>query len=58
MACRSRIKPSAYATAKRRDLGDAEIAVISLNDIVESEAIRIAGDEQNEAIINWLQKNA
>ena len=35
--------------------GTAEIAVISLNDIVESEAIRIAGDEQDEAIVAWFR---
>ena len=35
--------------------GTTEIAVISLNDIVESEAIRIAGDEQNEAIVSWFR---
>ena len=35
--------------------GTTEIAVISLNGIVEIEAIRIAGDEQDEAIINWFK---
>jgi rod shape-determining protein MreB and related proteins len=35
--------------------GTTEIAVISLNDIVQSEAIRIAGDEQNEAIVSWFR---
>ena len=35
--------------------GTTEIAVISLNGIVVIEAIRIAGDEQDEAIINWFK---
>ncbi len=35
--------------------GTTEIAVISLNGIVEIEPIRIAGDEQDEAIISWFK---
>ncbi len=35
--------------------GTTEIAVISLNDIVELEPIRIAGDEQDYAVINWFK---
>ena len=35
--------------------GTTEIAVISLNDIVELEPIRIAGDEQDISIINWFR---
>ncbi|NOZ09355.1 MAG: rod shape-determining protein [FCB group bacterium] len=35
--------------------GTTEIAVISLNGIVEIEAIRIAGDEQDSAIISWFK---
>jgi len=35
--------------------GTTEIAVISLNGIVVIEAIRIAGDEQDEAIISWFK---
>ena len=35
--------------------GTTEIAVISLNDIVELEAIRIAGDEQNDAVVDWFR---
>lgn len=34
--------------------GTTEIAVIALNGIVTKEAIRIAGDEQDQAIINWF----
>lgn len=34
--------------------GTTEIAVIALNGIVAKEAIRIAGDEQDQAIINWF----
>ena len=35
--------------------GTTEIAVISLNGIVVKEAVRIAGDEQDEAIIDWFK---
>ncbi|NQU67958.1 MAG: rod shape-determining protein [Candidatus Marinimicrobia bacterium] len=35
--------------------GTTEIAVISLNGIVVIEAIRIAGDEQDDAIISWFK---
>ncbi len=35
--------------------GTTEIAVISLNDIVELEPIRIAGDEQNSAVVDWFR---
>jgi rod shape-determining protein MreB len=35
--------------------GTTEIAVISLNGIVVIQAIRIAGDEQDEAIISWFK---
>lgn len=34
--------------------GTTEIAVISLNGIVAKEAIRVAGDEMDEAIIDWF----
>lgn len=34
--------------------GTTEIAVIALNGIVTKEAIRVAGDEQDRAIINWF----
>lgn len=34
--------------------GTTEIAVIALNGIVTKEAIRVAGDELDEAIINWF----
>jgi len=36
--------------------GTTEIAVISLSGIVVSESIRVAGDELNEAIIQYLKK--
>lgn len=36
--------------------GTAEIAVISLNGIVEFESLRVAGDALNEAIISYLRK--
>ena len=35
--------------------GTTEIAVISLNDIVVQDSIRIAGDEQNDAVIDWFK---
>ncbi|MCH7497605.1 MAG: rod shape-determining protein, partial [Candidatus Marinimicrobia bacterium] len=34
--------------------GTTEIAVIALNGIVTKEAIRVAGDEMDEAIVNWF----
>src|ERR1035437_7118449 len=37
--------------------GTAEIAVISLNGIVAGESIRVAGDEMNNAIIQFFKKN-
>jgi len=37
--------------------GTSEIAVIALNGIVNDTSIRIAGDELDEAIINYLKKN-
>ncbi|MBD3329445.1 MreB/Mrl family cell shape determining protein [Candidatus Dojkabacteria bacterium] len=36
--------------------GTAEIAVISLNGVVEFESLRIAGDALNDAIITYLKK--
>lgn len=36
--------------------GTTEVAVISLGGIVASESIRIAGDELDEAIINYVKK--
>nr|WP_269445889.1 rod shape-determining protein [Oceanobacillus iheyensis] len=37
--------------------GTTEIAVISLGGIVTSESIRIAGDDMDEAIINYIRKH-
>ncbi len=37
--------------------GTSEIAVIALNGIVNNTSIRIAGDELNEAIVQYLKKN-
>lgn len=37
--------------------GTSEIAVIALNGIVNNTSIRVAGDEMNEAIIQYLKKN-
>jgi rod shape-determining protein MreB len=37
--------------------GTSEIAVIALNGIVNDTSIRIAGDEFNDSIINYLKKN-
>ena len=37
--------------------GTSEIAVIALNGIVNDTSIRVAGDEFNDAIINYLKKN-
>ncbi len=36
--------------------GTSEVAVISLGGIVTSKSLRIAGDELNEAIINYIRK--
>jgi len=36
--------------------GTTEVAVISLGGIVESRSIRIGGDEQDQAIIDWVKK--
>ena len=36
--------------------GTTEVAVISLGGIVESRSIRIGGDEEDEAIIEWVKK--
>lgn len=36
--------------------GTSEVAVISLGDIVTSQSIRIAGDELDEAIINYVRR--
>ena len=36
--------------------GTSEIAVISLGDIVTSQSLRIAGDDLDEAIINYMRK--
>ncbi|RKX28061.1 MAG: rod shape-determining protein [Candidatus Zixiibacteriota bacterium] len=37
--------------------GTSEIAVIALNGIVNDTSIRVAGDEMNETIIQYLKKN-
>ncbi len=37
--------------------GTSEIAVIALNGIVNDTSIRVAGDEFNDAIINYFKKN-
>jgi rod shape-determining protein MreB len=37
--------------------GTSEIAVISLSGLVISNSIRVAGDEMNDAIINYLKRN-
>ncbi|MFZ1683187.1 MAG: rod shape-determining protein [Candidatus Zixiibacteriota bacterium] len=37
--------------------GTSEIAVIALNGIVTDTSIRVAGDEFNDAIVNYLKKN-
>ena len=37
--------------------GTTEVAVISLGDIVYGKSIRVAGDELDEAIINFIKKN-
>ena len=36
--------------------GTSEVAVISLGDIVTAQAIRVAGDDLDEAIINYVRK--
>ena len=36
--------------------GTTEIAVLSYNGTVESESVRVAGDELNEAIIHYMKK--
>ncbi len=36
--------------------GTSEVAVISLGDIVTSQSVRIAGDDLDEAIINYVRK--
>jgi rod shape-determining protein MreB len=40
------------------DIGDgtSEVAVISLGDIVTAQSIRVAGDDLDEAIINYIRK--
>ena len=35
--------------------GTTEIAVISLNGVVTKETIRIAGDEMDEAVLQWFR---
>lgn len=37
--------------------GTSEIAVIALNGIVNDTSVRVAGDEMNEAIVQYLKKN-
>ena len=37
--------------------GTTEVAIISLGGIVTSQSIRIAGDEMDEAIVNYIRKN-
>ncbi len=37
--------------------GTSEIAVIALNGIVNNTSIRVAGDELDESIVNYLKKN-
>ena len=36
--------------------GTTEVAIISLGGIVTSQSVRIAGDEMDEAIINYIRK--
>ena len=36
--------------------GTTEVAIISLGGIVTSQSIRIAGDEMDEAIVNYIRK--
>jgi len=37
--------------------GTTEIAVVALSGVVNAESIRVAGDEMDEAIINYIKKN-
>ena len=37
--------------------GTTEVAIISLGGIVTSQSIRVAGDEMDDAIINYIRKN-
>lgn len=37
--------------------GTSEVAVISLGDIVTAQSIRVAGDDLDEAIVNYIRKN-
>ena len=37
--------------------GTSEVAVISLGGIVNSQSIRVGGDEMDEAIINYIKKS-
>lgn len=37
--------------------GTAEVAIISLGGIVTSRSIRVAGDEMDEAIVNYIKRN-
>lgn len=37
--------------------GTSEVAVVSLNGVVYSESVRIAGDKFDEAIINYVRRN-
>ena len=37
--------------------GTADIAVISLNGVVESASIKIAGDQLNEAVVKYMRRN-
>jgi rod shape-determining protein MreB len=36
--------------------GTTEVAIISMSGIVFSKSVRIAGDEMNEAIVNYIKK--
>ena len=36
--------------------GTTEVAIISLGGIVTSQSVRIAGDEMDEAIVNYIRK--
>lgn len=37
--------------------GTTEVAIISLGGIVTSQSVRVAGDEMDEAIVNYIRKN-
>ena len=37
--------------------GTTEIAVVALSGVVTTESIRVAGDEMDEAVINYVKKN-